>query len=179
MKKNFISIGILALLIVNLVLTGIMMFSVMSTNKKTAALITDIATAINLELVDNSAVDSGSDTPAITMADIATYTIPDMTIPLRSGTAADGTPDTKDHYAIISVALSMNTTHEDYATYGADIVNKADLLKGQINEVVSQHTLEEAKANTQEMCEEILARIQQLYDSDFIFDVTFSSSLFQ
>lgn len=179
MKKNFISIGILALLIVNLVLTGIMMFSVMSTNKKTAALITDIATAINLELVDNTAVEGGNEAPAITMADIATYTIPDMTIPLKSGLNADGTPDTKDHYAIISVALSMNITSEDYATYGADIANKADLLKGQINEVVSQHTIDEARTGTQQMCDEILARIQQLYNSDFIFDVTFSSSLFQ
>ena len=179
MKKNFISIGILALLIVNLVLTGIMMFSVMSTNKKTAALITDIATAINLELVDTSAAEESSDTPAITMADIATYTIPDMTIPLKNGIAADGTPDTRDHYAVISVALSMNAIHEDYATYGADIANKADLLKGQINEVVSQYTIDEAKANSAAMCDEILARIQQLYDSDFIFDVTFSSSLFQ
>lgn len=34
MKKNLISIVILALLVVNLVLTAIMMFGVMSTNKK-------------------------------------------------------------------------------------------------------------------------------------------------
>ena len=50
MKKNLISIVILALLIVNIVLTSIMMFSVMSTNKKTAALVGDVAAAISLEL---------------------------------------------------------------------------------------------------------------------------------
>ena len=50
MKKNLLSIVILALLIVNLVLTSIMMFSVMSTNKKTAAVVTDIASVLQLEL---------------------------------------------------------------------------------------------------------------------------------
>ena len=50
MKKNLISIIILALLIVNIVLTAIMMFSVTTTNRKTAALVGDIASAISLDL---------------------------------------------------------------------------------------------------------------------------------
>lgn len=172
MKKNLISIGILALLIVNLVLTGIMMFSVINTNKKTAALITDIATAINLELNDGTVPEEGSPA-AISIADVETYTIADMTIPLQKG------EDGKDHYAMMSVALSMNKTHEDYAKYGTDVANKVDLIKGQINEVVSQYTMDEAKANSTAISDEILVRIQQLYGSDFIFDVTFSSALYQ
>ena len=52
MKKNLISIIILALLIVNIVLTAIMMFSVTTTNRKTAALVGDIASAISLDLGD-------------------------------------------------------------------------------------------------------------------------------
>jgi len=171
MKKNLISIAILALLIVNLVLTGIMMFSVTSTNKKTAALVTDIAKAINLELEDGTSAEEGE--AAISIADIATYTIADMTIPLRTG------EDGKDHYAMVSVALSMNTQSDDYATYGADIATKEDLIKGQINSVISQYTVEEAKANSTAICQEILGRIQQLYNSEFIFDVTFSSALYQ
>lgn len=171
MKKNLISIAILALLIVNLVLTGIMMFSVMSTNKKTAALVTDIAKAINLELEDGTVAAEGEAT--ISIADIETYTIADMTIPLRTG------EDGKDHFAMLSVALSMNMQSPDYATYGADIATKEDLIKGQINSVISQYTVEEAKSNSAAICQEILGRIQQLYNSDFIFDVTFSSALYQ
>ena len=53
MKKNLISIIILALLIVNIVLTAIMMFSVTGASKKTAALVDNIATALDLELVSN------------------------------------------------------------------------------------------------------------------------------
>ena len=50
MKKNLISIIILALLIVNIVLTSIMMFSVMGSSKKTTALVNDIASVLDLEL---------------------------------------------------------------------------------------------------------------------------------
>ena len=50
MKKNLVSIMILALLIVNIVLTSIMMFSITSTNRKTASLVGDVASAISLDL---------------------------------------------------------------------------------------------------------------------------------
>ena len=151
------------------------MFSVMNTNKKTAALVTDIATAINLELTDGST--ATEEVAPISMADIETYTIADMTIPLKSSPDADG--KNKDHYFMVSVSLSMNNKHDDYASYGADIANKEDLIKGQINSVISQYTVEEAKANQEAICKEILNKIQQLYGSDFIFDVTFSSALYQ
>lgn len=171
MKKNLISVGILALLIVNLVLTGIIMMSVVSTNRKTAALVTDIATAINLEL--NTDAEEEEEKEAISIADVATYTITDMTIPLKTG------EDGKDHFAMLSVALSMNTKDEDYESYGTTLDAKVDLIKGQINSVVSGYTVEEAKSNSDAICQEILSRIQQLYDSEFIFDVTFSSALYQ
>lgn len=171
MKKNLISIAILALLIINLVITGIMMFSVMSTNKKTAALVNDIAKAISLELNDGTTAEAEEET--ISIADVETYAITDLTIPLRNG------EDGKSHYALLSVTLSMNKLSDDYATYGADVANKVDLIKGIINEVVSQYTMEEAKANTNAIADGILARIQALYNSDFIFDVTFSSAMYQ
>ena len=50
MKKNLISVVILALLVVNIVFSAITLFSVAGTNKKTAALVTDIASAIKLDL---------------------------------------------------------------------------------------------------------------------------------
>ena len=171
MKKNLISIGILALLILNLALTGIMMFSVLNTNKKTAALVTDIATAINLELNDGTEEAAAEET--ISIADVETYTIPDMTIPLQKG------EDGKDHYALLSVSLSMNMKHADYEAYGAGVDAKKDLIKGIIIEVVSQYSIDEAKTDSTKMGYEILSRIQKLYDSDFIFDVTFSSALYQ
>ena len=59
MKKNMLSILILALLIVNVVLTAIMMFSVTGTAKRTSALIDDISAAINLDLENQNVASAG------------------------------------------------------------------------------------------------------------------------
>ena len=80
MKKNLISVIILALLIVNIALTAIMMFSVVGASKKTAALVDNIATATNLELSSGTA----GPTATVSMADTETYSFAEtMTIPLK------------------------------------------------------------------------------------------------
>jgi len=178
MKKNLISIAILALLIVNIVLTSIMMISITGTNKKTAALISDIAMAIELDL------DTGGDEAiSVPIENIVTYTIADLTILMKKSTVinADGVEveSEKDHYALFSVTFSMNSEHEDYATYGADIAAREDLIKGVINEVVRRYTMEQASANPQLVEDELLKEIQNLFGSDFIFDVTLPKSLYQ
>lgn len=170
MKKNLISIVILALLIVNIVLTAIMMFSVMSTNRKTAALVGDVAAAINLDLGVGTEEEEVKE--SVSMENTVPYTIADMNIALQSG------EDGKAHYVQISVTLSMNSKHDDYGTY-SDLTTREDLIKGQIRDVVSQYTMEDAKANEQAIKEEILRRIQTLFNSDFIFDVTLSNALYQ
>lgn len=50
MKKNLVSIIILALLVVNIILTSVMLFSVTGTMKRTSSLIDGIAMALSLEL---------------------------------------------------------------------------------------------------------------------------------
>ena len=72
MKKNLISVLILALLVVNLALTAIMMFSVTSASKKTAALVDNIATALNLEL---TAQTGEAGVPVVPIENIETYSL--------------------------------------------------------------------------------------------------------
>ena len=168
MKKNLLSIIILALLIVNLVFSTIIMISVTSTNKKTAAVIGDIATILNLEL-ESGAV--GEDVPEVSIDDTAVYDIQEqMTIPLKKG--ADG----KDHFALVSVTLVMNTKHDDYKTYGEAeaLAGKESLIKGLIVEAFGDYTMEQIQAdNGDAVREDILGRIQTMYGSEFIYKVTF------
>lgn len=169
MKKNLLSMVILALLVVNIVLTAVMMFSVIKTNSATAAIVTDIASILKLELDDGS----GS-TGSVSLADTQSYSIPDsMTITLKK---EEG--ETKDHYAIVSVTLSMDTTHEDFATYGATIDTREALIKSEVISVVSGYTLSEAQISQDQMCEDILERLQALFGSDFIYRVSFSEIMF-
>ena len=171
MKKNLISILILALMVVNVVLTAIMMFSVTGTAKKTAALVTNIASVLNIELSEDEAIEGDG---AVAIADSVTVDIEDsLTIPLRKG------EDGKDHYYIVNASLYMNSKHEDYEAYQATVSSNISLFKSIIIDVIGSHTLEEALANPEGMREEILKEIQKQYDSTFIYKITFSNIMYQ
>ncbi len=169
MKKNLLTILILALLIVNLILTGIIMLSTISANKKTVALVNSIATVLNLE-AGPVATDEQTAEDAVSMADTEMYDIADsMTIALKKG--ADGV----DHYALVEVSLSMNTKDKGYKDYAATLATKESLIKSEIIDVIGGYTKEEVLANKSGIEKEILDRIQQMFDSQFIYDIAFRS----
>ena len=172
MKKNMISIIILALLVVNIVLTAIMMFSVTSASKKTAALVDNIATALDLELTARNEEETEA---VIPMTDTETYQISEsMTIPLK---ASEG--DDKAHYCLVSVTLSINTKDEGYKTYGSDLSAQESLIKSEINNIISSYTMEEVRDNQEQIRQEILEKVQTMFDSKFIYNVSFSDIMFQ
>ena len=174
MKRNMLSILILALLIVNIILTAVMMFSVVGASKKTSALIDDIATAINLDLENQKATVGGVVVADVPIDQTALHAISEeMTIPLAKG------PDGADHYFLVAVSLSMNMEHEDYKSMSATVAEKEALIKGEIISVVQSHTLEEVREDPDSIRMEILAKIQTLFDSEFIYNVTFTKGLTQ
>lgn len=173
MKKNLVSIVILALVIVNVVLTAIMMFSVTSTSRKTSALVDNITTALHLELAANG---NGEDTEKVVvpMSDIDTYDISEkMTIPVKLD--ADG----NSHFFIASITLSMNKKDKGYKKYGTDLAARESLIKSEINDVFAGYTIEEVRDNQDKIREEILEKIQTLFDSEFIFNVAFGDIMYQ
>lgn len=172
MKKNLVSIIILALLVVNIILTAIMLFSVTGTMKKTSALIDGISMALSLELGEDAAEAAAAE--SVPMENVAVYQIADeMTIPLAIG--ADG----KDHFCMVSVSLSMNTKADGYKDYGETVGEKEDLIKGEIVSAIGSYTIEEAKADTDAIRADVLKRVQKLYGYDFIYDVVFREIFFQ
>ncbi len=173
MKKNLISVLILALLIVNVVMTGVMMFSVTSASSKTAALVDQIAAALNLELsadgdtADNSAV-------VVSLASTEVYDIADsFTVKLKKGV------DGEDHYGLFSISLSLNKDDDGYGDYGATISSYESKIKSIIINVVSSYSIDDADDSKQEMLDDILSQIQAMYDSTFIYEVIFRDVTFQ
>lgn len=166
MKKNMISVIILALLIVNIVLTSVMLFSVTNTNKATANMVTKVAGAMDMEI---SNMDGTAGTKRVAMEDVVTYDISDtMTILLKRG------EDNEDHYIMVAVTLSMDSKDKDYETYGATIAEKESLIKSEIINVIGGYTMEEARADEQGMKDAILEKIQEMFDSNFIYKVDFN-----
>ncbi len=172
MKKNLLSVVILALLVVNLILTGIMMFSCVSANKKTAALVNDIASVLDLELTGGGS--SAEEVAAVSVADTEIYNIADaMTVALRPS------EDGKEHYCMCEVSFSMNKTHEDYETMSPMVATQESKIRSIIIGVIGGYTKEEAQANQKAIESEILEQVQQMFGSNFIYEAYFRDVKFQ
>ena len=179
MKKNLLSIIILALLIVNLAMTGFMLLSVMTTNSQTAHLISDIAAALELEANGGSTGGfSGSATGNVAVTDVATFGFTGdekLTINLKAG--ADG----KSHYMVVEVVFSMNKASADYATLGTEenLANVKEVVKSEITNTLASYTMEELQGGMDAVAREsILENVQAMFNSNFIYDISFSSVLY-
>ncbi|MCR4791229.1 MAG: flagellar basal body-associated FliL family protein [Lachnospiraceae bacterium] len=172
MKKNLLTVLILALMIVNVALSVITMISITGTNKKTAALVDTIATVLNLELVS----DEEDPAQSISLADTEIYTIADsMTIPLKIGESG------KQEYMICRIALSINTKDEDYKTYNSETIGTYEpYIKQAIEGVISSYDSAYLSnpANRDEVKKEVLKAIQNWLDSSVVYDISISDVKF-
>lgn len=170
MKKNLLSIVILSLLVVNIVMTAVMLFSVVGTNKHTAEIVTDIAGVLSLELDTEAGGQTGMPSPE----DSEFYTIPDMTITTKRAEGSE-----KDQYCIIGVTLAINKTHEKYEAYGGEaMANYEAMIKSDVIAVISQYTADEIKLMQSDICAEILRKVQARIGSDVVYDITISNIMF-
>ena len=169
MKKNLITVVVLALVLVNLILTAILTITILPETKKANELITQVCSAIDLELKSGSVTSNITNVP---LEKVATHDVAggeSMTVNLKDS------EDGKKHYAIIAVSISMDTENEGYKTYGESITERESLIKSEINRVVSGYTFEEFNSDQQGVQDAILVALQQLFNSDFIFSVGFST----
>ena len=170
MKKNLITVITLALVVMNLVLTVILTITILPETKKANELITKVCSAIDLDL-ESGSVTSNADIP---IDQIDVYDIEDQqTINLKS--SGDG----KDHFAVITVSISMDKKNKDYKDLQPEVENKVELIKGEINNIVSQYTIDEIKNNQSAVQNEILKDLQKMFGSDFIVAVGFPTAQYQ
>ena len=170
MKKNLITVITLALVVVNSVLTVILTITILPETQKANELITKVCSAIDLDLESGSATSNAN----IPIDQIEVYNIDDeQTINLKQ----DG--DGKDHFAMITVSISMDTKNSDYKDLKPQVEEKVNLIKGDINNIVSQYTIDEIKNNQSAVQDEILKDLQKMFGSDFIVAVGFPTAQYQ
>jgi len=169
MKKNLMTVIILALVFANFVLTAIMMFTIVPTTQKANELITRVCEAIDLEL--NSGAATGLNNLPIDQ--IATYNVSSgekMTINLAGG----------DNYALVAVSLSVNKESERYKDATTTILTEQEaIIKNTINQIIRQYTKDEFLENTQEVQDEICKSLQKTYGADYVVGVNFASMTVQ
>ena len=105
----------------------------------------------------------------VSLKNTALYNIADsMTIPLKMG------EDEKLHYIVVQVSLSLNKKSKDFKTYGeGDLSGTEAMIQSAIIDVFGQYTVDEARDNQEAVKKAILQRLQAIYDSDFIYNVSF------
>lgn len=176
MKKNLLSVLILALLIVNIVLTAIMMFSVVGASKKTSQLVTDIASVLKLELEGGT---DGSAVRDVPLSQTEVYNIPELTVAMR---AEEGAEDKATQYCLVSIVLSIDTKAKGYKEYGSaeTMASYESLISSEINTILGSYTVSELRSSSAqgEAKMKILEKIQKMFDSDFIYNVSISDIKF-
>ncbi len=165
MKKNLMTVIILALVFANFVLTAIMMFAVVPSSQKANELITKVCKAIDLEL--NSGAATGLSN--IPIDQVATYNVSNgetMTINLAGG----------DHYALVAVSLSVNKESDRYKDKTTEILTEQEsIVKNTINQIIRQYTKDELLENSQAIQDEICKNLQKTYGADYVVGVNFAT----
>jgi len=165
MKKNILTIIIMAIVLINTILTALLIFTIVPTANKTNTLVAKVASIVDLELESPNSEDN------ISVDDIQTFNIPDkMTINLKS-------TDQKEHYLTVNVSLSMNTKNKDFTKYSETVKDHVIELKDIIQDEFSKYTKDEIQSNKDKIKDNILVNIQEYYKSDFIIKVSFGNLL--
>lgn len=169
MKKNLLSVIILALVFANFILSGIIVFTLVPQTKQANTLITKVCEAINLE-VNSGATNGLSNLPVNQIATYAVNAGETMTTNLASGGSEES------HYAVFSVSLNLNNESDEYKKNNTTvIVDKESIILDKINAVVRSYTLEELNADggMEKLKKDVLKQLQNMFGADYIVGISF------
>lgn len=167
MKKSLINIITLVLVLTNTVLTAIMAVVVIQSMNSSNAVISKVAQAIDLEKGE-------AEESQLSINDTETYD-PDVKLTVKLKSSSDG----KEHYAVIYPQLKINKKHEDYAKLSKTLDDYKGDITQCVQDVVQQYTAEELQSDPDKVREAILIKLQEMYNSEFIIGVIFSSTTIQ
>ncbi|MCM1307757.1 MAG: flagellar basal body-associated FliL family protein [Butyrivibrio sp.] len=171
MKKGISNILVLVLVLVNLILTVILVFTFVPQINKTNNLVNKICDIIDLNVGDNSV--TGDE---VTLADLDSRAVKfgtgEEALSEITVTLSPVEGDSKAHHMKLSVILNLNKKHKDYAENSKQIDTAMSNIGTTIVSVVSNYTYTEV--NREKMETDILQALRTLFNSDFIYSVEFS-----
>ncbi len=169
MKKNILTIVIMAATIMNLVLTIVMVFSIVPAMNKTNKLIDKVAEVIDLETEKEEAEN-------YSVENLEAYKIAfdaKQTINLKSDPG-----DTEAHFVVIDgITISFNTESEDYEKIKESVTNADVYITDFVKEALSEQTISTLDQNA--VKELALAKIQEFYGSKCIVRISLQGFMFQ
>ena len=166
MKKSMLNVITLALVLVNLVLTVILTFSLVSTNNKTNKLVTKVSEIIDLDVagVDNSSksTSAGTSIEDVAYVDVSNNGSNDIMISYTDGG--------KTHYAIVNVTLGL----KDYASKSTTINNGMKVIVNAVQTEAMKYTYSTIAASKTTVESNLLATLQDTFQTECITSVIVS-----
>lgn len=164
MKKNLITVIILALCVVNLILNIMLVFVCMPSAQKTNKLITEIAAVLNLELESKDAQ------PNVALEDIGTYSVEAQVINLKD----DGSGTS--HYVQVGLTLELDMSSKDYESLNAVLQSAQGPVFDEARNIIQGYTYAEVtdQATQDKIKKQILDSLQKKYATQCIYRVSFS-----
>ncbi|MBQ6844607.1 MAG: flagellar basal body-associated FliL family protein [Agathobacter sp.] len=165
MKKNLMTLIILALLVVNLVMTAVMMFVMVPQTQRANEMITKVCEAIDLEL--NSGAATGLSNLPIDR--IVTYDV-------ASGESITVNLKGNSGYAVVSVSISVDNESETYTEKNGTeyLSSKESIIKDAIIKIIGNYTKDELSESKSDMEEELLKSLKKTFGADYVVGISFT-----
>lgn len=166
MKKS--NLIILALVLINLILSVVLVFTVVPSLNKTTKLIDKICQIVDLNV---GADNKGNDEDNVGIEDLDNKPVTfngdaNTTVPFASGKGENV------HYARVGVTITLNKKSEDYANVSKNFESLMSNIDNVIIDVIgSYHYDEYDKAK---ISADILAKLQELFSSKCVYGVSFT-----
>ncbi|MDD6327085.1 MAG: flagellar basal body-associated FliL family protein [Eubacteriales bacterium] len=166
MKKNLITVLILAISIINLVFNILLVFVFMPSANKTNKLITDIAKVLDIEIASQSNGGDGS----FDVSNLAYFKL-EQGNPINL--ASDGTNEA--HVLQYGLTINLDKTASDYNKVQATLSESTDMIYDITRNIVARYTFQQVTDVTVEnqIKEEVLQSLRETFNSECIHSVSF------
>ena len=173
MKKNILTIIIMASCLLNLILTAVIVFAVVPTMNKTSQLVDKVATAIDLETDEEASGDYSIDNSIDNLEPYSIAFENKQTINLKPDEG-----DNTSHFAVLEgVTISFNKEAEDYKEVSESVKAKDVYITEIVKETIADQSMKTLNQNA--VKEQALAKIQDLYGSKCIVRLALDGFMFQ
>ena len=165
MKKNILTIVIMAATLINLVLSAVMIFSVVPAMNKTSNLVDKVASVVDLEIED-----ANKDAQDYTVEDLKPFEVKYDTS-LKINLQKDSGDETL-HYAVLDgIVVSFNTKADDYDT----IYKAVEANPVYVNDIVAEYSI--TTINESKIKAEAIKKMQEKYNTKCIVELSLTGFL--
>ena len=165
MKKNLITVLILALCIINLAFNILLVFTFVPSVKKTNKLVGDIMAVLDLEIASQSAGNSGFD-----VSNLAPFQL-EQSNPINL--AADGSGEL--HVVQYGLTINLDKTAADYTAVSNNLTNSTSLVYDMTRNIIGKYTYDQViDVSVQNQIKaELLASLKETFNTECIYSIIF------